>query len=143
MTLLLTLRCCRGWGTATLGSGAYGANFTACVPTSEQCVAYQLVNSMRKEEVARWKKCGIWKMLWKRVSWNASLRCCAVPVSFPACTLEGEEQLLDRYFFKVRSKGAILARLLSPTRYDALPLVADDSLDSLVDGSGVRDCATE
>ena len=41
------------------------------------------------------------------------------------------------YFFKVRSRGAILARLLSPTRYDTLPLSLGEWVPGFVDLSGV------
>lgn len=41
----------------------------------------------------------------------------------------------------MRNKGAILARLLSPTRYGTLPVVAGDAVVGFVLGSGVADVA--
>lgn len=45
------------------------------------------------------------------------------------------------HFFNVRSKGAILARLLKPTRYGTLLLVIGEAVVDAVDFSGVPEAA--
>jgi hypothetical protein len=49
-----------------------------------------------------------------------------------------KRSLMHYYFFTMRRRGAILARLLSPTRYEAFPLLPGERLAGLIVCSGVR-----
>ena len=52
-----------------------------------------------------------------------------------------EKYALPYYFFTMRNRGAILARLLSPTRYGTFPVLSGDAVVGLIFRSGVSDAA--